>query len=40
MDYIRLVLAIATTKGWEVHQMDVNNAFLHDYRLEEIYLEQ
>jgi hypothetical protein len=28
MDSIRLALAIATTKGWEVHQMDVKNAFL------------
>jgi hypothetical protein len=30
MDSIRLALAIAAGKGWEVHQMDVKNAFLHD----------
>jgi hypothetical protein len=37
MDSIRLALAIAATKGWEVHQMDVKNAFLHD-DLSEIYI--
>ena len=30
MDSIRLTLAIAATHGWEVHQMDVENAFLHE----------
>jgi hypothetical protein len=40
MDSIRLALAIATTKGWEVHQMDVKNAFLHGDLSEEIYMEQ
>jgi hypothetical protein len=40
MDSIRLALAIATTKGWEVHQMDVKNAFLHGDLFEEIYMEQ
>jgi poly-D-alanine transfer protein DltD len=29
MDSIHLALSIATTKGWEVHHMDVKNAFLH-----------
>ena len=29
MDSIRLELSIVTTKGWEVHQMDVKNEFLH-----------
>jgi hypothetical protein len=40
MDSIRLVLSIATTKGWEFHQLDVKNAFLHGDLSEEIYMEQ
>jgi hypothetical protein len=36
MDSIRLALAIAEAKGWEVHQMDVKNAFLHGDLSEEI----
>jgi hypothetical protein len=40
MDSIRLALAIAAGKGWEVHQMDVKNAFLHDDLFEEIYMGQ
>ena len=40
MDSIRLALAIVAAKGWEVHQMDVNNAFLHDDLSENIYMEK
>jgi hypothetical protein len=40
MDSIRLALAIAIAKGWEVHHMDVKNAFLHGDLSEEIYMEQ
>ena len=29
MDSIRMVLAIAASKKWEVHHMDVKSAFLH-----------
>ena len=29
MDSIRLGLAIAASKGWQVHHMDVKHAFLH-----------
>jgi hypothetical protein len=36
MDSIRLALDIAIAKGWEVHQMDVKNAFLHSDLSEEI----
>ena len=39
MDSIRLTLAIAATKGWEFHQMDVNNAFIHSDLSEEIYMD-
>jgi hypothetical protein len=40
MDSIRLALAIAVTKGWELHQMDVKNAFLHGDIFEDIYMEK
>jgi hypothetical protein len=40
MDSIHLALAISAAKGWEVHQMDMNNAFLHGDLSEEIYMEQ
>ena len=40
MDSIRLALSIAASKGWEVHQMDMKNAFLHGDLSEEIYMEQ
>jgi hypothetical protein len=40
MDSIHLELSIVATKGWEVHQMDVKNAFLHGDLSEEIYMEQ
>jgi hypothetical protein len=40
MESIRLALAIAETKGWEVHEMDMKNSFLHGDLSEEIYMEQ
>ena len=40
MDSICLALGILETKGWEVHKMDVKNAFLHGDLSEEIYMEQ
>jgi hypothetical protein len=39
MDSIRLALAIAASKGWEGHHMDMKNAFLHGDLSEEIYME-
>ena len=39
-DSIRLALSIAAARGWEVHHMDVKNAFLHGDLSEEIYMEQ
>ena len=40
MDSIRLVLAIATSKHWEVHHMDVKSSFIHGDIHEEIYMNQ
>jgi hypothetical protein len=40
MDSISLALSISAAKGWEVHQMDVNNSFLYGDLFEEIYMEQ
>jgi hypothetical protein len=39
MDSIHLALSIARTKVWEVHHMDVKNAFIHDDIFEEIYMD-
>ena len=39
MDSIHLPLSIVVAKGWEVHQMDVKNAFLHGDLSEDIYME-
>ena len=38
MDYIRLVLAIAASKRWEVHHMDVKRSLLHGDLEEGIYM--
>jgi hypothetical protein len=40
MDSIRLELAITSTKEWEVHHMDMNNAFFQGDLSEEIYMEK
>jgi hypothetical protein len=37
---IRVIITMATTKGWSLHQMDVNNVFLHGDLHEEMYMEQ
>eukprot|EP00253_Pinus_taeda_P028262 PITA_28262 len=40
MNSICLVLSLAASLKWEVHQMDVKSAFLHGDLHEEIYMEQ
>lgn len=35
---VRVVIALANTRGWLLFQMDINNAFLHGFLEEDIYM--
>lgn len=37
---LRLLVAVAATQGWEVHQMDAVTAFLNSDLVDEVYVEQ
>jgi len=39
MNTVKIILSLATHFGWEMHQFDVKNAFLHGSFEEEVYME-
>ena len=40
MSTVRAVIAMVASKRWDLHQMDVKNAFLNGKLQEEVYMEQ
>jgi hypothetical protein len=37
---IRLILTDAVVQGWDIHQLDLKNAFLHGFLFEPVYMQQ
>ena len=40
METVRLIIALAAQRGWQVHHMDVKSAFLNGDLLEDVYVQQ
>jgi hypothetical protein len=40
LDTVRLILALAANRGWQVHHLDVKTAFLNGDLVEEVYVSQ
>ena len=40
MTYVRLFISLVATHNWDLHQLDIKNAFLHGDLQEEVYMEQ
>ena len=38
LESIRLIIAIASYKGWSLHQLDLKSAFLNGWLDEEVYV--
>ena len=40
MAFFRLFISLAATHNWDLHQLDIKNAFLHGDLQDEVYMEQ
>ena len=40
MTFVQLFISLATTYNWDLHHLDIKNAFLHGNLQEEVYMEQ
>ena len=40
MTYVRLLISLATSYDWDLHQLDIRNVFQHEDLQEEVFMEQ